>query len=63
MPSSCLGEEEAGWLEGVQMKQLSLRELADGLSLLAEGLALDEAFDGCAIVSRDIAWVWSRCRV
>lgn len=35
------------------MKQLSSRELDDGLSLLsllAEGLALDEAFAGCAIV-------------
>ncbi len=42
------------------MKQLSSRALDDGLSLLAEGLALDEAFDGCAIVSRDIAWVCGR---
>lgn len=60
LPSSCLREgEEAGWLEGVQMKQLSSRELDDGLSLLEEELALDEPFDGCAIPSGDIAWVWS----
>ena len=45
------------------MKQVSSREPDDGLSLLAEGLALDEAFDGCTIVVRDIAWVWSRCRL
>lgn len=45
------------------MKQLSSRGMDDGLSLLGEGLALDKAFDGCTIVSRDIAWVWSRCRV
>lgn len=60
LPSSCLREEEeAGWLEGVQMKQLSSRGLDDGLSLLTEGLALDEPFDGCAIASGDIAWVWA----
>ena len=35
------------------MKQLSSRELDVGLPLLAvEGLALDETFDGCTIVSR-----------
>lgn len=45
------------------MKQLSSRELDDGLPLLAEGPALDEAFDGCTIESRDIAWVCSRCHV
>lgn len=39
------------------MKQLSSTELDDGLPLLAEGPALDEAFDGCIIVSRDIAWL------
>lgn len=32
------------------MKQLSLRGLEEGLSLLAEGLALDEGLDGCTIV-------------
>lgn len=37
------------------MKQLSSRELHDWLSLLAEGPALNETFDGCTIVSRDIA--------
>lgn len=45
------------------MKQLSSRELEEGLSLLAEGLVLDEVFDGCTILSRDIDWVWSRCCV
>lgn len=45
------------------MKQLSSGEVDDGLSLLAGGPALNEAFDGCTIVSRDIAWAWSRCRV
>lgn len=45
------------------MKHLSSRELDVGLPLLAEGLALDETFDGCTIVSRDIAWVCSRCHV
>lgn len=29
----------------------------------AEGLALDEAFDCCTIVSKVIAWAWSRCHV
>lgn len=33
------------------MKQLSSRELDDRLPLLAEGLALDEAFDCCTIHS------------
>lgn len=45
------------------MKHLSFRELEEGLSLLAEGLALDGAFDGCAILSRDIDWARSRCCV
>lgn len=44
------------------MKQLSLRGLEEGLSLLAEGLALDEGLDGCTIVEGwDIDWAWSKC--
>lgn len=58
MPSSCLGGGEAGGLEEVQMKEaVELKRTGRW----AEGLALDEAFDCCTIVSKVIAWAWSRC--